>query len=130
MTDQTRDTEYQDGALYAIYRQYEWHLTQWDGECFCVIGTGMQSGDRWLPKWTERVVFVAEQYDVIPGSERTVTRVPARPRGFYIGYCERCDEPVYTSTIDLHPALGGHVVAWRDRSGDMQRVPTTEANDG
>lgn len=34
-------------------------------------------------------------------------------QGFYVGYCERCGEAVYTSTVDLHPALGGHVVTWK-----------------
>lgn len=75
MSERTGNAKYQAGALYAVHHSYEWHLAEWDGEVFQVIGTGMQSGDRWLPEWVERVVFVADQYEITPGEQ---VRAPER----------------------------------------------------
>jgi hypothetical protein len=42
-------------AEYAVRHRGEWHIGQWDGECFCVTSS-LQSGDRYFPWMVERFV--------------------------------------------------------------------------
>lgn len=46
------------GNLYAIWHD-EWMLAEWDGECYSVIHSCMQSGDRYDPEWVQAVEHVA-----------------------------------------------------------------------